>query len=198
MRMMKPLPLIVGLGLRPQCESRSDGAVVVHAPGPRLQKTVVALASTNGAPAEGGGGAQGGNFDQVMDVVDVAFTEVLGEEEREKQGQKLSILSKSKNMLLRAVRSRGEDKGFLAKHGVSALISYGFISHITYGACIAIAWVATGLRSGLSPFAPGQWTPFFAAYLALCASVFWLRPFRIALSLFLAPKVCHDHLTTGP
>jgi hypothetical protein len=52
---------------------------------------------------------------------------------------------------------------------------------------MALAWASHGARTGLSPLAPGQWAPFFGAYLALCAAQLWLRPARLAAALLLTP-----------
>jgi len=82
-----------------------------------------------------------------------------------------------------------KNKDLLLTAGASAVLSYGFVSHITYSSCIVVAWVMHGLRTGLSPFSEGQWIGFFAAYLGLCGIQFWTRPFRLASAVFLAPMV---------
>ena len=48
-------------------------------------------------------------------------------------------------------------KDTIAKAGLYALLSYGFVSNVSYISCLIISWVTHGKRTGLSPLAPGQW-----------------------------------------
>ena len=48
-------------------------------------------------------------------------------------------------------------KDTIAKAGLYALLSYGFVSNVSYITCLIISWVTHGKRTGLSPLAPGQW-----------------------------------------
>lgn len=77
----------------------------------------------------------------------------------------------------------------LVSGGVSVLVAYGCVSHLTYSSCIMVAWLLHGARTGLSPLLPGQWAPFLAVYLAVCAVPFCLRPLRLAAALLLAPSI---------
>ena len=49
------------------------------------------------------------------------------------------------------------DKSRLAALGLGAVASYGFISNVTYGGGMAVAWIAFVKQMGRSPLMPGQW-----------------------------------------
>lgn len=75
----------------------------------------------------------------------------------------------------------------LAALGMGAFASYGTISNVSYGICMTIAWYTFVQQTGMSPLAPGQWKPFLAVYAGLWVMQNFLRPFRLALALALAP-----------
>ena len=54
-------------------------------------------------------------------------------------------------------RGKGINKETLAKLGLSALLSYGWVSNFSYVTSVIIAWCIFGKATGLSPLAPGQW-----------------------------------------
>lgn len=56
------------------------------------------------------------------------------------------------------------DRKRIAALGVGAVLSYGFVSNVTYGGGMAIAWIAFVKQRGLSPLMPGQWKAFLAYY----------------------------------
>lgn len=58
----------------------------------------------------------------------------------------------------------------LAKMGLYALLSYGFVSNFSYISCVIIAWCVHGKRTGLSPLAPDQWKSFLLVYAGLFAA----------------------------
>ncbi|EKX38300.1 hypothetical protein GUITHDRAFT_115640 [Guillardia theta CCMP2712] len=80
-----------------------------------------------------------------------------------------------------------ESPQVIQKHGISGVLMYGAISHLTYSVCIVVSWMLHGLRTGFSPLDQEQWKGFFLLYLAVCSSQFWLRPLRITAALTLAP-----------
>lgn len=83
----------------------------------------------------------------------------------------------------------GLDKAKIKALGIGAVLSYGFISNVSYGACVAVAWITHVKRSGLSPLAAGQWSGFLAVYAGLWALQNFLRPMRFALAVALTPAV---------
>lgn len=56
------------------------------------------------------------------------------------------------------------DRQRLAALGLGAVASYGFVSNVTYGGGMAVAWIAFVKQRGLSPLMPGQWKAFLAFY----------------------------------
>lgn len=75
----------------------------------------------------------------------------------------------------------------IAKLGMNVLLSYGFVSNVSYVTCLISAWIVHGKATGLSPLVPGQLKSFFAAYLGLWIANNFLRPLRFSLSLLLSP-----------
>lgn len=81
------------------------------------------------------------------------------------------------------------DKARLKALGIGAFLSYGFVSNLSYGTCVAVAWITHVKRTGLSPLAPGQWGGFLAVYAGLFALQNFLRPLRFTLAVALTPAV---------
>ena len=50
----------------------------------------------------------------------------------------------------------------LAKMGLSALLSYGWVSNMSYAVTLSLSWYTHSKKTGLSPLAPNQWKPFLA------------------------------------
>lgn len=76
----------------------------------------------------------------------------------------------------------------LAKAGMSVVLSYGFVSNMSYCVSVSAAWYIFCKRTALSPLAPGQRPRFLAVY-----SGFWVfnnivRPIRFAASVALSTK----------
>eukprot|EP00611_Tribonema_gayanum_P000617 TRINITY_DN10449_c0_g1_i1.p1 TRINITY_DN10449_c0_g1~~TRINITY_DN10449_c0_g1_i1.p1 ORF type:complete len:258 (+),score=63.44 TRINITY_DN10449_c0_g1_i1:165-938(+) len=81
----------------------------------------------------------------------------------------------------------GKNRQKLAKMGLYAVLSYGFVSNASYAICLSVSWYLASKRSGLSPLAPGQWQFFLSVYGGLFVFNNIIRPARLALSLALAP-----------
>eukprot|EP00953_Heterococcus_sp_UTEX-ZZ885_P021830 12148-Heterococcus_DN1.PRE.2 len=81
----------------------------------------------------------------------------------------------------------GENRQKLGKLGLYALLSYGFVSNASYAICLCVSWYLASKRSGLSPLAPGQWQFFLTIYGSTFLINNVIRPFRLALSVALAP-----------
>eukprot|EP01035_Chromulina_nebulosa_P019460 gene19460-25342_t len=103
--------------------------------------------------------------------------------------KKVSLIKRVINIL----SGKGFDgEGFpnkqqIAKLGLNILLSYAFVSNISYITCIITAWVAHGKNTGLSPLVKGQWKSFLAIYIGLWAANNVIRPLRFSLSLAISP-----------
>ena len=71
----------------------------------------------------------------------------------------------------------------LAKMGLSVVLSYGWVSNVSYSITVSLAWYIFNKRTGLSPLAPGQWKPFLAVYAGFWVFNNIIRPVRLALSI---------------
>jgi hypothetical protein len=66
----------------------------------------------------------------------------------------------------------------LAKMGLAAVLSYGWVSNVSYAICVSIAWYGFSKKTGLSPLAPDQWKPFLAVYAGFFVFItMWFVPF---------------------
>lgn len=75
----------------------------------------------------------------------------------------------------------------LAKMGLSVLLSYGFVSNLSYCVTVSLAWFGFSKKTGLSPLAPGQWKGFLAVYAGFYVFNNFIRPMRLAASVGVAP-----------
>jgi hypothetical protein len=77
----------------------------------------------------------------------------------------------------------------LAKMGLATILSYGFVSNMSYAVTVSCAWYIHNIQTKCSPLLPGQWKQFLIVY-----SGFWIfnnivRPIRLALSIgIVAPQ----------
>jgi len=75
----------------------------------------------------------------------------------------------------------------LANMGLSALLSYGFVSNLSYCVSVGLAWFGFSKQTGLSPLAPGQWKKFLAVYAGFYVFNNIVRPIRLAISVGVTP-----------
>jgi len=75
------------------------------------------------------------------------------------------------------------DKQAFAKLGIGFGLTYSFISNINGSITLSVAWYFASIKTGLSPFATGQWKSLMAAYASLYLFVCFLRPLRVTLAL---------------
>ena len=78
--------------------------------------------------------------------------------------EKRGILSKIKSAFVDKDNSGLTGRERLAKMGLSALLSYGWVSNMSYAVTLSLSWFIHTKRTGLSPLAEGQWKPFLAVY----------------------------------
>jgi hypothetical protein len=71
----------------------------------------------------------------------------------------------------------------LAKMGMSALLSYGWVSNMSYAVSISLAWFTFTKQYGITPLAPGQRNKFLAVYSGFFIFTNAVRPIRFGLSI---------------
>lgn len=86
----------------------------------------------------------------------------------------------------------GEDDGLtfrqrLAKMGLAAVLSYGWVSNMSYVISISVAWFIFSKQTGKSPLAPGQWKSFLAVYAGFWVFNNIVRPVRLAAAVAISP-----------
>ena len=121
--------------------------------------------------------------DAADDEAEAVEVEVVDDKEGETKG----FLAR-----IRASMKSQEDDGLtfkqrLAKMGLSALLSYGFVSNMSYSVTVSLAWFGFSKKTGLSPLAPGQWKPFLAVYAGFYIFNNVVRPIRLAVSVGVTP-----------
>ena len=99
--------------------------------------------------------------------------------------------SKLKKVWIRMFPPKKDDDGLtigqkLAKMGMSVLLSYGFVSNMSYSITVSLAWYIFSKRTGVSPLAPGQWPKFLAVYAGFYVFNNIVRPLRITLSVYVS------------
>lgn len=99
---------------------------------------------------------------------------------------KASLLDKIKR-IFKNDKSKYDDglttKEKLAKMGLSALLSYGWVSNMSYAITLSLSWYTHSKKTGLSPLAPNQWKPFLAVYAGFYVFNNIIRPLRFGLSV---------------
>jgi hypothetical protein len=77
----------------------------------------------------------------------------------------------------------------LTKMGLATMLSYGFVSNMSYAVTVSCAWYIYSCRTNLSPIAPGQWKGFLAVYAGFWVFNNIVRPLRLAISVgMVAPQ----------
>ncbi|BDA41122.1 hypothetical protein COCOBI_01-7770 [Coccomyxa sp. Obi] len=79
------------------------------------------------------------------------------------------------------------DKERIKALGLGAVASYGFVSNLTYGTGLAVAWIAFVGQVGKSPLMAGQWKAFLAFYAGFWTIQNFVRPLRFSVALAMAP-----------
>jgi hypothetical protein len=99
------------------------------------------------------------------------------------KGKNKNIISKFFGMFKPQRSDNMSTKEMLAKMGLSTLLSYGWVSNMSYCVTVSLAWFGFTKKTGLSPLAPGQWKPFLAVYAGFYVFNNFIRPIRIAASV---------------
>eukprot|EP00547_Thalassionema_nitzschioides_P002446 CAMPEP_0194203362 /NCGR_PEP_ID=MMETSP0156-20130528/3176_1 /TAXON_ID=33649 /ORGANISM="Thalassionema nitzschioides, Strain L26-B" /LENGTH=242 /DNA_ID=CAMNT_0038929105 /DNA_START=89 /DNA_END=817 /DNA_ORIENTATION=+ len=71
----------------------------------------------------------------------------------------------------------------LTKAGLSVVLSYGWVSNVSYSIAVSLAWFVFSKQTGLSPLAPQQWKKFLAVYAGFFVFNNVIRPLRFAASV---------------
>merc|ERR1712232_893598 len=100
--------------------------------------------------------------------------------------KKTSIIGKFKSMFKKTDDDEMSFKEKLAKAGMSVLLSYGWVSNMSYSVTVSLAWFGFSKTTGLSPLAPEQWKPFLAVYAGFYVFNNFIRPIRFAASAVVA------------
>jgi len=74
----------------------------------------------------------------------------------------------------------------LKKMGTQVVLSYGFVSNMSYAIILSLAWYTHSVRTGLSPLAAGQKKGFLAVYSGLYLFNNIIRPARFTLSVVIS------------
>ena len=105
------------------------------------------------------------------------------EQEIESPEVELSGFAKIKQKLFPPKEEDGLSfKEKLAKAGLSVVLSYGWVSNVSYSIAVSIAWFIFSKQTGLSPLAPGQWPKFLAVYAGFFVFNNIVRPIRFGIS----------------
>jgi hypothetical protein len=111
--------------------------------------------------------------------------EVSELEAEPEQPKELSRLARLKNRLFPP--KEDEDgmtfKQKLGKAGLSVVLSYGWVSNVSYSISVSIAWYIFSSQTGFSPLAPGQWKKFLAVYAGFFVFNNIVRPIRFGISV---------------
>lgn len=95
------------------------------------------------------------------------------------------LISKIKSMFKKDNKNSDglTTKERLAKMGLSALLSYGWVSNMSYAVTLSLSWYTHSKKTGMSPLAPNQWKPFLAVYAGFYVFNNIIRPLRFGMSV---------------
>mmetsp|Transcript_3694 Transcript_3694/g.6315 ORF Transcript_3694/g.6315 Transcript_3694/m.6315 type:complete len:238 (-) Transcript_3694:218-931(-) len=133
---------------------------------------------------------KGSNKNIIDKIVALRLADVPSTGEEEELGsysnQNKSVLTKIKDWFLGTKDDGLTAKQRLAKMGLAALLSYGWISNLSYAVSLSLAWFLFSRKTKLSPLAPGQWKPFLAVYTGFFVFNNIIRPIRFGLAVGVA------------
>jgi len=107
---------------------------------------------------------------------------------KEETTEEVSSNSNSRFQRFRKKYFTTEDDGLtfkqrMAKAGLSVVLSYGWVSNVSYSITVSLAWYLFSKKTGLSPLAPGQWKGFLAIYAGFYVFNNVIRPLRFGMSV---------------
>ncbi len=119
----------------------------------------------------------------VISIADSTVSEEIALTEPPKRSKWQRITTFFKNMRSKKYVTKDAVKKF----GYNFLLSYAFVSNVSYVTCTIISYLTHAKATGKSPLEPGQWKPFLAIYAGLWAVNNFLRPARFALAITILP-----------
>ena len=78
----------------------------------------------------------------------------------------------------------------LAKMGLATILSYGFVSNMSYAVTVSCAWYIHNVQTKMSPLCPGQWKPFLLIYSGFFIFNNIVRPIRLGISMAVVAPQC--------
>ena len=78
----------------------------------------------------------------------------------------------------------------LAKMGLATILSYGFVSNMSYAVTVSCAWYIHNVQTKMSPLCPGQWKPFLIIYSGFFIFNNIVRPIRLGISMAVVAPQC--------
>ncbi|KAL7568401.1 hypothetical protein ACA910_012120 [Epithemia clementina (nom. ined.)] len=127
---------------------------------------------------------------EVVDSEVIAHTPAAADGAATAETEKVNIFQRSWRYIVKGNRAKDglTFRQRMAKMGLAVMLSYGWVSNMSYCICVSIAWYIFARQTGLSPLAPGQWKKFLAVYAGFYVFQNVIRPFRLAASVAVAPQ----------
>ena len=94
----------------------------------------------------------------------------------------VSADTSSSSSLLAKLKSKLSNRDQLSKMGLSVLLSYGFVSNMSYAISISIAWYIFNIKYKISPLAPNQWKSYLLVYSGFYIFNSVIRPVRVGIA----------------
>ena len=79
-------------------------------------------------------------------------------------------------------------KAKLLKMGLSAFLSYGFVSNMFYSVSLSLSYYVFTAKTKTSPLMPGQRAAFLAVYSGFFVVNNFLRPVRLGIAAYISPR----------
>jgi hypothetical protein len=98
----------------------------------------------------------------------------------------LSADTSSSSSLLAKLKSKLSNRDQLSKMGLSVLLSYGFVSNMSYAISISIAWYIFNIKYKISPLAPNQWKSYLLVYSGFYIFNSVIRPVRVGIAAIIS------------
>ena len=88
--------------------------------------------------------------------------------------------------LLAKLKAKLSNRDQLSKMGLSVLLSYGFVSNMSYAVSISIAWYIFNIKYKTSPLGPNQWKSYLLVYSGFYIFNSIVRPARVGVAALLS------------
>jgi hypothetical protein len=98
----------------------------------------------------------------------------------------VSADTSSSSSLLVKLKAKLSNRDQLSKMGLSVLLSYGFVSNMSYAISISIAWYIFNIKYKISPLAPNQWKSYLLVYSGFYIFNSVIRPVRVGIAAIIS------------